>query len=183
MTSQTWTVGHSTRPEGELLGLLALNGIETLVDVRSYPTSRRYPHFNRDEMARWITEAGLEYRYLPSLGGRRKAQHVDPAANGAWHNASFRNYADYTLTDEFAKGISELDGIAAASRTAYMCAEALPWRCHRSLISSVLVASGWEVTHILFDKNRPHVLGQWGPDPVVIGGRVTYPAPQSSLAI
>jgi len=183
MTSEIWTVGHSTRSEAELLGLLALNDIETLVDVRSYPASRRHPHFNRVEMARWITEAGVEYRHLPSLGGRRKAQHVDPVANGAWHNASFRNYADYTMTDEFTAGISELVRIAVASRTAYMCAEALPWRCHRSLISSVLVARGWEVTHILCDKNRPHSLGQWGPEPVVHGGRVTYPAPQLPLVI
>jgi uncharacterized protein (DUF488 family) len=181
MAKQIWTVGHSTRSEGELLDLLTVNDIETLVDVRSYPASRRYPHFNQDEMARWITEAGIEYRHLPSLGGRRKAQHIDSVTNGAWHNASFRNYADYTMTNEFTEGISELCRIAGASRTAIMCAEALPWRCHRSLISSVLVAGGWEVTHIMCDKNRPHVLGQWGPDPMVDGGRVTYPAPQLSL--
>lgn len=177
MTHRIWTIGHSTRTEGELLNLLDSNEIETLVDVRSFPGSRRLPHFNREEMERWMPEAGISYRHLAGLGGRRKVQGVDPLVNGAWRSPSFQNYADYALTPAFASALAELCDIAAASRTAYLCGEALPWRCHRSLISTVLVAQGWIVVHIMCDKNRPHELGRWGPEPRVVAGRVTYPAP------
>jgi uncharacterized protein (DUF488 family) len=141
-----WTIGHSTRSADEFLSLLALHEIGRLVDVRRYPGSRRYPHFNYDALAARLPQAGLVYHHMPDLGGRRPTRPDSP--NVGWKNAGFRGYADYMQTAEFHTAIEELTSEAARSRTVIMCAEAVPWRCHRSLIADRLVIEGWEVRHI-----------------------------------
>jgi uncharacterized protein (DUF488 family) len=145
-----WTVGHSTRT-GEKFGqILAAHEIQVLVDVRSFPGSRRYPQFNRAELAESLAHLGIEYRHEPSLGGRRKPR--ADSHNTAWRNASFRAYADHMETDEFRNGVEELLELAASARTAVMCAEAVWWRCHRSLISDYLKATGHSVIHIIDER-------------------------------
>ena len=152
---QVWTIGHSTRGLEEFVQLLAENEIAVLVDVRSYPSSRRLPHFNRDQLASSLAEHGIEYRHKPGLGGRRKPN--PKSKNVAWTNASFRAYADYMETDDFQAGVRELLEVAQEKRSAIMCAEALWWRCHRSLISDYLKSIGVEVSHILAtNKVEPH---------------------------
>src|SRR5262245_552506 len=141
-----WTVGHSTRPIDDLLGLLRAHGIGLVVDVRSYPGSRRYPHFGQRALAASLEQAGIRYEHLPALGGRRRA-HKD-SANTAWRNAAFRGYADYMETPEFGAGLERLLDLAAETPTAIMCAEALWWRCHRGLVADALKARGVRVLHI-----------------------------------
>jgi len=147
-TSRTiWTVGHSTRSADEFNQLLLAHAITALVDVRSFPGSRRYPHFNKSELSRALESVGILYSHNPKLGGRRRPS--PHPKNTAWKNASFRAYADHIETEEFAQGIEELLEIAKLKRTAVMCAEALWWRCHRSLIADFLKAKGLTVIHIL----------------------------------
>jgi uncharacterized protein (DUF488 family) len=170
---QVWSVGHSTHPLDAFAALLAAHGIETLVDVRTAPKSRRHPQFRAEALAISLPERGVRYERLPRLGGWRRTSPGSP--NGAWRNASFRGYADYALTDEFAAGLRALREIAAASRTAMMCSEGLWWRCHRRLIADRLVAGGDAVRHIGPDgRVTAHEL----PDFAVVGedGRVRYPA-------
>ena len=144
---EVWTIGHSTRPIEELIAALRSFKIKILVDVRTYPSSRRYPQFNREQLKVSLAEAGIKYLHFPALGGRRNAR---PASlNMAWRNKMFRGYADYMETDEFHTGIAGLVEVAKAGRTAIMCAEAVWWRCHRSLISDYLKAKGVEVKHIM----------------------------------
>lgn len=155
LTLAIWTIGHSTLELGDFLQLLTENSIETLADVRSYPGSRRYPHFNAAAMAASLTEAGIEYVPLKRLGGRRRARADSP--NTVWRNEAFRGYADYMETQEFKDGITELLELAARKRTAIMCAEAVWWRCHRSMISDYLKAAGVTVEHIMSGgKNAIH---------------------------
>lgn len=152
---RVWTIGHSTR-EAEAFGdLLAENRIGNLVDVRSYPSSRRLPHFNQQPLAAFLQSLKINYMHLPTLGGRRR---VNPdSKNVAWKNASFRAYADYMETEAFRAGVAELLEVAESERTAIMCAEALWWRCHRSLIADYLKSTGIEVIHILGPgKNESH---------------------------
>jgi len=150
-----WTIGHSTRSLAEFLELLAANRIETLADVRQFPGSRRYPHFNQRELSQSLTKAGIEYVALPELGGRRTPR--PDSQNTAWRNESFRGYADYMETPEFHAGIERLLAVARGKRTAIMCSEALWWRCHRALISDYLKAAGITVEHIVDSKkNEPH---------------------------
>ena len=144
--STLWTIGHSTRSREDFLSLLTKHEITLLIDVRRYPGSRRYPHFSSDGLAVSLTEADLSYRHMPDLGGRRTARSDSP--NDGWKNAGFRGYADYMQTEAFQQAIEELTSSAARSRTVIMCAEAVPWRCHRSLIADRLVINGWEVRHI-----------------------------------
>jgi uncharacterized protein (DUF488 family) len=144
-----WTVGHWTCPEQTFIGLLHGQEIELLVDVRSAPGSRTSPHFNRDAMPEWLQRAGIGYRHLPDLGGRRPRRPGAGELNAGWRNASFRNYADYSLTAGYERGIAELEALARAQRVAYLCAEPMPWRCHRLLISNTLSARGWRVHHII----------------------------------
>jgi uncharacterized protein (DUF488 family) len=151
---QLWTVGHSTRPGAEFIEIIRSFGIATLVDVRSYPGSRRYPQFNKLELANSLELAGIEYRHLPELGGRRRAR--KDSTNIAWRNESFRGYADYMDTDAFRDAVAELLKLAGRKRTAIMCAEAVWWRCHRSLISDYLKAHGILVNHIL-GENKSEV--------------------------
>lgn len=173
-----WTIGHWTCPIPDFLAPLDEAGIELLVDVRAHPGSRRNPQFGSDAMAQWLPEHGLAYHHLEALGGRRRRQpEVDPALNAAWQNASFKNYADYTLTDEYRCGIEELTALARRKRVAVMCGEPMPWRCHRLLIANTLTARGWSVHHLMAGAApREHVLGQWGATPVLdADGRLVYP--------
>ncbi|MDQ3474718.1 MAG: DUF488 domain-containing protein [Acidobacteriota bacterium] len=145
-----WTVGHSTRSAEEFNQILSVHEIAVLVDVRSFPGSRRYPQFNKEQLKQSLPLAGLRYHHSPALGGRRRQ---DPKSkNLAWKNASFRAYADHLNSDEFRQGIKELLEVAITERTAVMCAEALWWRCHRSLIADYLKSLGWEVRHIQNEK-------------------------------
>lgn len=175
---EMWTIGHWTCPVEEFLEPVRQHGIGLLVDVRAHPGSRRSPQFGGEAMTGWLAEAGIGYRHLAGLGGRRRQQEVDPTVNAGWKNASFRNYADYTLTDGYEEGITRLTALARDTRIAVMCGEPMPWRCHRLLISNTLVARGWTVWHLIGGTApRRHQLGQWGAAPVVDElSRVTYPA-------
>jgi uncharacterized protein (DUF488 family) len=168
-----FTIGHSTRSIEELIALLTRNGVRQLVDVRRFPGSRRHPHFNREALAPSLAEAGILYRHAPELGGRRGAP--DPASpNTGWRNASFRAYADHLGTAEFSRALDTVIEDAKRGPAAIMCAEAVPWRCHRQLISAALVARGHPVLHILSEAEpRPHELN--GMARTDGRGGVTYP--------
>lgn len=170
-----YTIGHSTRSIQDFVDLLTAHHIEELVDVRTIPGSRRYPQFGAEELAAALAEAGITYTYLKQLGGLRRPGKDSP--NTGWRNLSFRGYADYMATDAFQQGLQELSAIAEKHPTAIMCAEAVPWRCHRSLIADALTTQGWQVLHILNKTTaRPHK-----PTPflVVQNGKLTYPASES----
>ncbi len=144
--SVLWTIGHSTRSIDEFLALLRANGITHLVDVRRFPGSRKYPHFNSQELAAALTEAGIGYTHMPELGGRRTPRPDSP--HTAWRNASFRGYADYMDTPDFAAAVGKLAHLAERERVAIMCSEAVWWRCHRSMIADWFTQNGWRVMHI-----------------------------------
>jgi uncharacterized protein (DUF488 family) len=167
-----FTIGHSTRTFDELLDALQAHSISTLVDIRSFPMSRRLPHFNRESLERALPEAGIRYIWMIALGGRR-SKIRDDSPNIALHSASFRNYADYMLTQEFQRGIARLLEIAAeSSRTVYMCAERVYFHCHRMLVSDWLTAHGHEVLHI--DGTGPAKPHQMLAEARVIGGELIY---------
>ncbi|SRR5579871_6218611 len=176
MTSKLslFTIGHSTHSLEEFLALLARHDIEALLDIRRFPGSRKFPQFNRDNLAPVLQKAGIEYHWLEALGGRRGRRPEGPSAvNLGLRNAGFRNYADYMLTPEFQAGLDRLLGVARRRRTALMCAEGLYWRCHRRLVSDCLTAQGITVQHILPDgKLRPHQLTNGAK---AEKGTVTYP--------
>lgn len=152
---EIWTVGHSTRPIEELIEALRSFEIKVVIDVRSFPGSRRYPHFNKEQLKTSLAAAGIEYQHFPELGGRRPAR--PDSHNMAWQNKTFRGYADHMDTEEFRGGITRLLEVARGPHTAIMCAEAVWWRCHRSLISDYLKAKGVEVTHIMaLGKSEAH---------------------------
>jgi len=153
---RVWTIGHSTRAIDDFISLLKENKIAAVADVRMFPGSRRYPHFGREALAKSLADAGIRYQHFPELGGRRKAS--PNSKNTAWRNESFRGYADYMETEDFRKGIERLAEVGKqAGPVAIMCAEAVWWRCHRSLISDYLKARGVEVLHILdHNKVEPH---------------------------
>jgi uncharacterized protein (DUF488 family) len=168
-----WTIGHSTRPIDEFLALLKAHDIQQLVDVRTVPKSRHNPQFNTDRLAKSLKKAGLVYHHMPQLGGLRKAK--KDSINTGWRNASFRGYADYMQTDQFVEALEELMAYGTDKSTAIMCAEAVPWRCHRSLIADALTSRGWTVQDIMTEQRAdPHRLT---PFAKVSQGRVTYPAP------
>lgn len=146
-TKKIWTIGHSTRSLDELVEMLKPFEIEILVDVRSHPGSRKFPQFNKENLEVSIPDNGMKYLHKKDLGGRRKGN--ENSDNDAWRLKSFRNYADYMETDQFKAALQELEGIASKNRVAYMCAEAVWWSCHRSLISDQLKVNGWEVMHIM----------------------------------
>jgi uncharacterized protein (DUF488 family) len=153
-----YTIGHSTRTLDELIVALRAHSIETLVDIRAFPMSRRLPHFNRENLERSLGDAEMRYVWMKDLGGMRKKS-LDESPNVAFRNDSFRNYADYMLTPEFERAMAELIEIASHSRTAYMCAERVYFKCHRMLVSDWLVAHGHEVLHIDDAKPaKPHKL-------------------------
>ena len=170
MSISVWTVGHSTRSIDEFVGLLRLSSISCLVDVRSYPGSRRYPQFNKENLCKAVSAAGIDYLHLPELGGRRKAK--PDSLNMAWRNESFRGYADYMETKAFREGIERLLKLARERRTAIMCAEAVWWRCHRSLISDYLKADGVKVIHILgVGKSEEHPFTSAAQ---IVNGKLSY---------
>ena len=170
------TIGHSAHPLERFLALLARHGIEALVDIRRFPGSRKHPHFNRDNLAAALQEAGIEYHWLEALGGRRPKQRGE-SPNLGLENQGFRNYADYMLTDEFREGVEKLLEAAQRKRTAIMCAEGLFWQCHRRLVSDFLEANGVMVQHIMpGGELRPHMLTSGA---VAEGGQVTYPGERS----
>jgi uncharacterized protein (DUF488 family) len=156
MISRVWTIGHSTRPIDIFISLLEENGIKLVADVRSLPGSKRHPQFNREMLAKSLTDHRIRYEHFPELGGRRKAR--KDSHNTAWRNASFRGYADHMETEEFRAGIERLFDLAnKVGPTAIMCAEAVWWRCHRALISDDLKTRGVEVMHIVeANKSEPH---------------------------
>jgi uncharacterized protein (DUF488 family) len=165
------TIGHSTRAIEEFIGILKAHQIAQLVDVRTIPKSRHNPQFNRENLPDSLKAAGIAYRHMPGLGGLRHAR--ADSINTGWRNASFRGFADYMQTPEFDQNLQELIELAAAKPTAIMCAEAVPWRCHRSLIADALVARGIPVLEILSATSaRPHSLT---PFARVHGTVVTYP--------
>ncbi len=169
-----YTLGHSTRSLEDLLEILGAWKIELLVDVRSLPGSRKFPQFNRESLESALPAKGFEYLHLKSLGGLRKKQPGE-SVNQAWENLAFRNYADYMQTGEFRAGLSELIDLAERKRTAIMCAEAVPWRCHRQLISDALVGlKHVDVFHILSaTKGQEHRLTGFAK---IEDGRLIYPS-------
>ena len=168
-----YTVGHSTRSLDDFLALLGRHGVRAVADVRRFPGSRKYPHFNDDALAHALPAAGLRYAPVPLLGGRRGTSAA--SVNTGWRNAGFRGYADYMQTPAFEQGLEELLTLAAAAPTAMMCAEAVPWRCHRSLVADAALVRGWLVLDVVGEAApRPHALT---PFARVEGTRITYPAP------
>src|SRR6266513_2633031 len=173
-----WTIGHSTRNIDQFTALLKDNGIKLVVDVRSLPGSKRYPQFNKESLADSLGEAGIRYEHFPELGGRRKPK--KDSQNTVWRNASFRGYADYMETEEFREGIERLlDFANKVGPTAIMCAEAVWWRCHRSLISDYLKVSGIEVIHILDAKKTE--LHPFTSAACIVGGTLSYASDRDRL--
>lgn len=167
-----FTIGHSTRSREQLLEMLNAHGVRAIADVRLIPKSRRYPHFNASELAQWLPAAGIDYLPFPSLGGRRRPAADSP--NTGWRNESFRGYADFLTSDQFLDALDNLMAAARRKPTAIMCAEAVPWRCHRSLIADALVVRGWDVLDITSaTRASPHKLT---PFAKVDGLAITYPA-------
>ena len=165
-----WTVGHSTRSIEEFNQILTNHQIKTVVDVRTFPGSRRHPQFNKSELAESLEAIGIRYEHQPKLGGRRKAR--PDSKNTAWNNEGFRGYADHMETAEFQQGIEELLELAQKQSTAVMCAEAVWWRCHRSLISDYLKAAGVKVLHILGEKKTEE--HPYTPVARIVDGKLSY---------
>jgi Protein of unknown function, DUF488 len=166
------TVGHSTRTLKEFVALLLAHGVNQLTDIRTIPRSRHNPQFNRDALPRPLQKAGICYRHIAGLGGLRHARR--DSINAGWRNASFRGFADYMQTPEFQEALEQLIQLAQKRRTAIMCAEAVPWRCHRSLIGDALLVRGFRVEEIASPtRTRPHTLTPWAR---VRGKQLSYPA-------
>lgn len=182
-----YTIGHSTHDKERLIEMLQEHNIQLLADIRSFPGSRKHPQFNKEVMPDWLKENKILYRHIPLLGGRRRKLEVD-VDNGAWSNISFKNYADYTLTKDFKLGLEHLSIIAGICKTAYMCSEHHPSRCHRTIVSDNLTALGANVYHILpysthQTKLVKHELGNWGAHPIVENNKVNYPSEQLRLEV
>jgi uncharacterized protein (DUF488 family) len=170
-----FTIGHSTRSIDEFIELLHASGVEALIDIRRFPMSRRYPHFNRAELAAALAVAGIAYRHEETLGGRRQPRPDSP--NGAWRNPQFRGYADHMESPAFRAAVARITESARNTVQAVMCAEAVPWRCHRNLLADALVARGLEVRHIVEKgKTNPHHLNKdariVNGDHIIYGPRV-----------
>jgi uncharacterized protein (DUF488 family) len=167
-----WTIGHSTHPLHELTGMLQSFGIELLADIRNFPGSKRFPHFNKEALEKAMTEINISYVHFKKLGGRRKP--LSNSRNTAWRVEAFRGYADYMETEDFLSAMSELQAVALEKRTAIMCSEAVWWRCHRSLVSDFLKFNGWQVMHIMgIGKADEH---PYTKPAKVDGGRLDYSA-------
>ncbi len=166
-----FTIGHSTRPVSEFIEILKGLEIGSIIDVRTIPKSRHNPQFNRVEFEESLRAEGIGYLHMPGLGGLRHARKDSP--NTAWRNASFRGFADYMQTEEFSVNLEKLVGIARHETVAIMCAEAVPWRCHRSLIGDALLIRGVDVLDITGKHSvHPHTLTPWAK---VEGTKITYP--------
>lgn len=171
-----WTIGHSTRTIEEFIALLKAHAIQRLVDVRTIPRSRHNPQFNTEALAKSLKRAKLTYIHMPQLGGLRKAE--KGSSNDGWKNASFRGYADYMETETFWTALAALIADSRDIKTAIMCAEAVPWRCHRSLIADALLSKKWAVRHIMSEtKADEHQMTSFA---VITHRRITYPAPRHS---
>ena len=167
------TIGHSNRPLDVFLELLATNEIECVVDIRTVPRSRHNPQFGQDQLPQSLAQAGIDYCYIDELGGLRHSKAAS-ILNAGWRNKSFRGYADHMQSQEFADGIDKLTALVARQRCTLMCAEAVPWRCHRSMVGDALVVRGYTVEHIINPKGRKrHTLT---PFAHVEGLTITYPA-------
>lgn len=165
------TIGHSTRPIEDFIAMLKAHGVELLVDVRTVPRSRHNPQFEQQTLAKSLEATGIEYRHMKQLGGLRKSR--PDSINAGWKNTSFRGYADYMQTDEFEGVVGELLELAKQKLVAVMCAEAVPWRCHRSLIADALVVRGIHVEHIMSESRAdPHRLTRFAKRS---GLSITYP--------
>lgn len=170
-TALVFTIGHSTRSFEEFAAILKAHGVTCLADIRTVPRSRRNPQFNKDTLPGLLAAEKIDHVYMPALGGLRKTSADSP--NTAWRNLSFRGYADYMQTSEFEQGIDELIALSKTAQAAIMCAEAVPWRCHRSLVGDALLVRGIEVEDIMSEKKRqPHKLTSFA---VVDGLKITYP--------
>jgi uncharacterized protein (DUF488 family) len=174
-----YTIGHSTRAADELSALLREHEIKLLADIRRHPGSKRYPHFASEAMAQWLPEQGIAYIHMPELGGRRKA--LPDSRNTAWRNEQFRAYADYMATDEFRSAIDKLLSLAEQQRVAIMCAEAVPWRCHRNLVADELMRRGIDVLHIIgAGAMKVHAMN---PLAQTEGDHLVYPGEQQRLRL
>ena len=174
-----FTIGHSTRTLADFIRLLKAHGVHRVIDVRTIPRSRHTPQFNRDQLSPALHRARMHYTHMPGLGGLRRARR--DSSNTAWRNASFRGYADYMQTVEFDDNLSRCIALARRERVVLMCAEAVPWRCHRSLIADALIVRGIEAMEITSGiRARPHALTQWAR---VKGTRVTYPAARAQTTL
>lgn len=171
-----FTIGHSTHSIEGFIALLREHGVQHLVDIRTVPKSRHCPQFNTDTLEKSLAGAGIGYTHLKTLGGLRKMR--KDSVNTGWRNLSFRGYADYMSTPEFEAGLRELEQIASERPTAIMCAEAVPWRCHRSLVADAMMHRGWEVRDIMgLGAAKQHKLT---PFLKVVDGGLTYPDPEES---
>lgn len=169
-THTVYTIGHSTHSSAEFLEMLQSVGIKILADIRRLPGSRKYPQFDQENLKKTLEESGIQYIHLSDLGGRRKAK--KDSKNNRWNNSSFRGYADYMETEEFQNAIVKLEQMALEQPTAYMCSEAVWWRCHRSLVSDYLKVKGWTVFHIMATgKVREHT---YTAPARIVDGQVTY---------
>ncbi|MGM5470292.1 DUF488 domain-containing protein [Flavobacteriaceae bacterium LMO-SS05] len=165
-----WTIGHSTRPLDVFMALLKSFQIEVVADIRSFPGSRKFPQFNKESLEITLAQNNFEYIHIKNLGGRRK---VSPnSKNTSWRHPAFRGYADFMETEIFKEGILELEQLALQKRTAYMCSEAVWWRCHRSMVSDYLKVNGWEVLHIM-DLGKT-VIHPYTQPARVVDGKLSY---------
>jgi len=172
------TIGHSTLPIDQFIALLRANGVDCLLDIRTVPKSRHNPQYHQDNLPGALEAAGIGYRHLPGLGGLRRPHPDSP--NGGWRNTSFRGYADYMQTPEFARNVEDVIALARARRCCLMCAESVPWRCHRSLVADALLVRGVPVEHIIGNKRKPHTLT---PFARADGLAITYPPEQATLPL
>ncbi len=171
-----YTIGHSTRTIEEFAELLKAQGVEFVVDVRTIPKSRHNPQYNSVGLAEYLSRHAIGYEHLPALGGLRHAR--KDSVNTAWENASFRGFADYMQSEDFERGLARLLAIAREKRTTIMCAEAVPWRCHRSLIADALTVRGVAVMDIMSRTSvKPHAVTPWAE---VKGTLITYPGPKTT---
>ena len=179
MSQTLWSIGHSTRPIDEFIELLKTHRILQLIDVRSIHRSRHNPQFNTEPLKKGLKSQGLKYVHMPQLGGLRKPK--KDSANTGWRNDSFRGYADYMQSDEFWSALDELMAHSRELRTVIMCAEAVPWRCHRSLIADALLTRGWEVLHITSTtKAKRHQLTSFAK---IENGVLSYPRPYDTVRL
>jgi len=178
-TNVLFTIGHSTHSIEEFIALLNAHRIRHLVDVRSIPKSRHVPQFNTDDLSSSLSAANIAYTHLKALGGRRHSR--KDSTNTGWRNPSFRGYADYMATPQFAEGLAALAQIASTTPTAIMCAEAVPWRCHRSLTSDAMILKAWEVRDIL--TTAPAKEHKLTPFLKIVDGQPTYPASDESATL
>jgi uncharacterized protein (DUF488 family) len=178
--SPLYTIGHSTHPIETFISLLSQHRIEILADVRSFPSSRRWPQFNQAELERAVEQAEIGYRWFKALGGRRHIKRPD-SPHRAWELEAFRSYADYTETSEFAAGLDELTETALGRRTVIVCSEGLWWRCHRRIICDHMTVRGWDVRHIMPDgKIVAHSIAAFA---TVTADRIVYDGGQASLKL